>query len=320
MTFTRLLHTGSPVVDFVYRISDLPAPGEERVASDSAMLPGGAFNMMAAARAAGMDVACAGRVGHGPHGDLLMRHLAAHGIPLLLPRVARDSGTCVVLVCADAERSFVSYPGADGWLGAADLAGLFPRRDDVIVVSGYTLSYPDAGPALAAWIDSLPSARVVAFDPAPVVDRIPQDLRERVLARADWLSCNAAEARILTGASETSQAARALALGMRRGGVVVRDGPHGCVLALPAAEPLRLPAPPVRPVDTNGAGDTHFGAFLAALSRGDPPVEAARYANAAAALAVTREGAAVALTDDEIRSFAEGSGLSGGRTCRPPRR
>ncbi|MEP6759821.1 MAG: PfkB family carbohydrate kinase, partial [Sporichthyaceae bacterium] len=52
--------------------------------------------------------------------------------------------------------------------------------------------------------------------------------------------------------------------------------------------------PTVVAVDTNGAGDVHVGAFLAALARGEDPVRAARSANEAAADAVTRLGPATA--------------------------
>ncbi|TGS51723.1 ribokinase, partial [Mesorhizobium sp. M3A.F.Ca.ET.201.01.1.1] len=46
-----------------------------------------------------------------------------------------------------------------------------------------------------------------------------------------------------------------------------------------------------------------IGAFVSALSRGQSPCEAARYANAAAALAVTRHGGSSAPTDQEIQEF-----------------
>jgi sugar/nucleoside kinase (ribokinase family) len=60
---------------------------------------------------------------------------------------------------------------------------------------------------------------------------------------------------------------------------------------------------PVTPVDTNGAGDTHTGAFLAALASGAGPAEAARRANAAAAFSVTRRGPATGPTTAELARF-----------------
>jgi sugar/nucleoside kinase (ribokinase family) len=50
----------------------------------------------------------------------------------------------------------------------------------------------------------------------------------------------------------------------------------------------------VTPIDTNGAGDTHVGCFIAALAEGHAPPEAARLANVAAALSTTEEGPSTA--------------------------
>jgi len=56
----------------------------------------------------------------------------------------------------------------------------------------------------------------------------------------------------------------------------------------------RVPGHPVTPIDTNGAGDTHVGSFIAALATGVSPFDAARYANVAAALSTTERGSATA--------------------------
>jgi len=66
----------------------------------------------------------------------------------------------------------------------------------------------------------------------------------------------------------------------------------------------RIPGHNVDAVDATGAGDCFDGALLARLSAGDTPVDAARYANAAAALATTGYGAVAPLpTDDAVRAF-----------------
>jgi sugar/nucleoside kinase (ribokinase family) len=59
----------------------------------------------------------------------------------------------------------------------------------------------------------------------------------------------------------------------------------------------------VEAIDTNGAGDTHVGAFISALARGIQPHSAVRYANAASAIAVTRHGGASGPSHDEILEF-----------------
>ena len=82
--------------------------------------------MMVAARRTGMPVVFAGQHGTGPSGDFLRAAFAAEQIEALTPPApALDSGNCVVMVSADAERTFVSWPGAEGALCAADLAAVF---------------------------------------------------------------------------------------------------------------------------------------------------------------------------------------------------
>ena len=81
--------------------------------------------------------------------------------------------------------------------------------------------------------------------------------------------------------------------------LVVRDGPNGCWVSRQGkSEPV--PGFKVNAVDSNGAGDAHAGVFLAGLAKGLQPVHAARRANAAAALAVTRWGPATSPAAAEV--------------------
>jgi sugar/nucleoside kinase (ribokinase family) len=93
--------------------------------------------------------------------------------------------------------------------------------------------------------------------------------------------------------------------------VVVKLGALGCAV-FDAAGELRVPAFDVAVVDTTGAGDCFAGAFLAALERGLGLAEAARFANAAAALAVQQLGATAGLRSwDETRAWMENAPLRG---------
>jgi len=129
------------------------------------------------------------------------------------------------------------------------------------------------------------------------VTDIRPSVLDAALARADWLSCNEREAKLLTGATDAASAALALTKSSR--GVLVRLGAHGCLLGV-AGEITAVPGFTVDAVDTNGAGDAHNGAFLAALAAGLSPREAALRGNACAAIAVSRFGPATAPTLDEV--------------------
>jgi sugar/nucleoside kinase (ribokinase family) len=90
---------------------------------------------------------------------------------------------------------------------------------------------------------------------------------------------------------------------MKRGGAIVRIGAFGCVVAQSAERSDVVPGFVVESVDSNGAGDCHVGAFAAELALGCPTLEAARRANAAAAMSVTKHGPATGPTRPELEAF-----------------
>ena len=132
---------------------------------------------------------------------------------------------------------------------------------------------------------------------------IPEASLASVFARVDWLSCNAREARVLTEEIDPQQSARILRDRLPRGGVIVRDGAEGCVVADSDNDVTRVPGFAVESIDTNGAGDCHVGAFAASLAQRRTVLEAARRANAAAAMSVTKRGPATAPTGPELDAF-----------------
>ena len=299
----RLIFTGGVIVDLVLHVGALPEPGGDTIASYAQVAAGGGYNVITAAGRDGLAVVFAGLYGTGPFGDIVAAALRDAGVEVIQPAVPdQDSGYCVALVDASAERTFVTVMGAEDRLGAAELDRIRVDAKDMVYVSGYSLTQPVGALALTSWLEGLPPSVRVISDPSPLIGDVDPDVLARVLRRTDVLSANAREARILTGLAEPGPAARQL-LGLiaEAGQVVVRDGPAGCWLATrPEPDPIRVEGFEVEVVDTTGAGDTHVGVLAAALSRGLATVQAAVRANAAAALAVTRPGPGTAPTGAEI--------------------
>ncbi|HJE61772.1 MAG TPA: PfkB family carbohydrate kinase [Nocardiopsis listeri] len=303
----RLHHVGPVIIDVVMEVDGVPAPGGGSFASSARTLPGGGFNVVSAATRAGMEVEYAGAHGSGPNGDLVRSALRDEGVKAVHPPRPTDTGFCVVLVDPSAERTFVTHLGAEMDLPLTDLRGLRPLAGDFVYTVGYSLLPGERAEDLVTWIGGLsPDVRLV-LDPAPVVGMIPDAILDRVLPRVDVLSLSAAEAATLTGTSDRMPAVTALT--ERVGGVVVlRIGAEGCLVAAPGSAPVHVPGFDVEAVDTNGAGDAHVGVFVAALATGEEVVPAARRANAAAALAVTRKGPATAPTAEEVEAFLQDRG------------
>lgn len=316
----RLVHVGPVIIDVVMAVDALPRAGEGVFASSARTLVGGGFNVVAAAARAGMEVVYAGAHGTGPHGDLARAALHSEGVAVAhAPSPDADTGFCVALVDGDAERTFVTRLGAEMDLSLDRLRTLRPGPGDFVYTVGYSLLPGPRADDLLAWIGGLPEGVRLVLDPAPVVGDIPGPALDRALARVDLLSLSAAEAATVTGRAVPEEAAGLLLPRIRPGGtVVVRDSARGCVVAGTGtgtggengpgagdAAPRRVPGFPVRAVDTNGAGDAHVGVFTAAVAEGLDPLAAARRANAAAALAVTRRGPATCPTAKETDAFLE---------------
>jgi sugar/nucleoside kinase (ribokinase family) len=290
----RLIQLSGVIVDLVYRVEQVPAPGTEAIVHGAMLAAGGGFNAMVAARRMGMAVDYGGTLGTGPFADLVVAALAAERIGLIRGRLAgMDQGCCTVLVDRDGERSFIASSGADGVVSRADLAAVRPGPEDWVLLSGYALGYPRSREELTGWLRQPPPGLRLVFDPCPLVASLPPDASDAALAAAEWVTANAAEAEVLTGLPDPAAAAVRLAQG-RPGGSLVRVGAEGCHLATPDGSVTHLPGHPVRAVDTNGAGDAHAGAFIAFLAAGRTPQDAARLANICAALSTTTEGPATA--------------------------
>jgi sugar/nucleoside kinase (ribokinase family) len=301
----RLLHLGNVAIDLVLTVGDLPVRGGDVLASSTTTTPGGGFNVMTAAVRQGLPTLYAGAHGNGPFGALARDALESAGINWLHPaREDLDTGFVVTLVDSTGERTFVTSPGAEATLTRDELPT--PADDDLVYLSGYSLLHDANRAALLPWLCQLPNHVEVFFDPGPLVAEIPDHALEAVLARVDWWSSNAAEATALTGLTDPAEAARAVRRRTLRADVLVRTGPSGCLVAVRGQGVTQVDGFAVRAVDLNGAGDAHAGAFLAAIAEGKEPVEAARRANAAAALAVTRRGPATAPTRDELEAYLRG--------------
>jgi sugar/nucleoside kinase (ribokinase family) len=296
-----MLHTGQVIIDLVMAVDKLPQAGGDVLAQSASFEAGGGFNVMAAAQRNGLPVVYLGRHGTGRFGDLAREAMNVEGIQIgIADRAERDTGLCVAITDASAERSFVSYIGAEGELSAEDLASVPAEAGDYVYVSGYSLLHAGKAQPLLDWVLMLPEGVNVVFDPGPLVDSPDAPLMQALLPRIDVWTSNSVEALKITGATDIAQALDRLVGYLPRDVLmVVRDGPQGCWISQ-GSERRHVPGFKVDAVDSNGAGDAHAGVFVAGLAQGLSAFDAARRANAAAALAVTRWGPATSPGTAEV--------------------
>jgi 2-dehydro-3-deoxygluconokinase len=133
----------------------------------------------------------------------------------------------------------------------------------------------------------------VAYDPNLRPRLWPRDRARAIalatIAESDWCLPSREDAEGLFGTGEADAVIDACRRAGARG-VVYKRGADGCVIDDGHTRASLAPHR-VSPVDATGAGDCFDGAFLARLAAGDDPQAAARYANAAAAIATTGYGA-----------------------------
>jgi sugar/nucleoside kinase (ribokinase family) len=306
----RLVSFGGLLADLVVGVDAVPVRGEDALARDFTQTVGGGFAVLAAAARLGMPTALAGVLGDDAIAAAARAALREEGVELLLPEPRPGgSGLCLVLVDAGGERTMVTVEGVESRLRPEDFAAIRPEPGDVVYVSGYELLYPH-GQLLAEWVASNRPANLI-FDPGPLVATIDPARLTEVLGATRWLSLNAAEATVLTGeltpgAAAESALSRLPGPDTGAGGVVVRAGGEGCVLLERGREAFAVSAFPAEAVDTTGAGDTHVGAFVAALARGLDPAKACRWANAAAAHVVGIRGQVSPPRVEELRAILAG--------------
>lgn len=254
----RLVLAGNVIADLVIEVPALPERGGDVIGTRTELTAGGGFNTLVAARRLGAEAVFAGLHGTGPYGDLVRKALAAEQIGTLLPaRTDGDTGFTVALVDGGGERTFVTGFGVDAELTQSDVNVVAARLrpGDLVQLSGYGMVMPVNGPLLSRFTAGLPADITVCFDPAPLVADIPEAVLAPVLARTDWLSANAREARLLSGHDNPRAAAAALQKRLAPGaGVLVRADKDGCWLAAPGEAPRHVPGFPVDAVDSNGGG------------------------------------------------------------------
>ncbi len=285
---------GSLNIDLVCHAIRRPDKGETIIGDAFDIFTGGkGFNQATAAARLGAEVALVGSVGSGPFGDLLLTALKKENInsKFITRRTDIGTGIATIVVEPDGDNSIIVVPRANMALTTADIdaaADCIADADALLL----QLETPMVASEHAAAIAKQHGTRVV-LNPAPA-----QPLPDSLLRYVDILTPNQSETALLSGMQINSHDAARRAAETLRGRMVDTEN-SAIVLTLGAQGSLMLtettsklvPALPVQPVDTTGAGDAFCGALTTALASGENLQSAVEFANAAGAAAVTVIGA-----------------------------
>jgi sugar/nucleoside kinase (ribokinase family) len=235
------------------------------------------------------QAALVGRVGADARGTEVAEGLRAAGVSAFLAvDEHKPTGTCLVLVGPDGERTMFPDPGANDGLLPADVPPAALSAGGHLHVAGYALLRAGSRPAARSAIERARAAGMtVSIDPSSAALLTPEFFDFAAAARL--LLPNAAEATALAGRPDPVQSARALA--GRFGEVVVKLGAEGAVWTDGDEEVHARALPVSAVVDTTGAGDSFAAGLLRARLSGAAPAEALAAGCELAAQAVATPGA-----------------------------
>ena len=292
---------------------------DERGIKHFAANPGGApANVAVAAAKLGAETAFIGCVGDDVFGTMLRDTLVQNGVDVSGLQVSETASTTLAVVTVDAkgERSFsfCRKPGADTRMDGAKAAAA-AAGTGIVHFGSVSLTDPDSRRATVTAVKAAKEAgAIVSYDPnyraSLWADRETAVREMRApLSLCDIVKISDEETALLTGAQDPKEAARILCEGGAKL-VLVTLGAKGALWRC-GGESGVVPGCPVKVADTNGAGDTFFGALLSriALRGGLGNLDAQEitgivaYANRAAALTTSRPGAIPAMP---TRSELEG--------------
>lgn len=290
MDAKRILIVGSSNTDMVIRTKKFPSPGETILGGKFLMNAGGkGANQAVAAARTGGNVTFVGKIGNDIFGNQAVQQLKEEGINVDFVSIDDENPSGVALITVDSkgENSIVVAPGSNGTLNPAD----FDKASDVLNESEFVLMQLEIPISTVEHIAEMAAQRhkKVVLNPAPAAR-----LSDALLKNISIITPNESEAELLTGIKVTDEqsalkAARLLhAKGIEM--VIITMGAAGAFL-LDGGKYEIISAPRVEPVDTTAAGDTFNGALVVALSEGKTIKESIVFANKAAAISVTRNGA-----------------------------
>jgi ribokinase len=301
---------GSIITDLVVRVKKAPEEGETVIGSDFGRYPGGkGANQAVAAAKLGARVGLLGRVGDDLFGADQLTSIGQAGVDTSYIGKDADlpSGVASIVVDEQGRNRIAIVPGANNEITPAlvdNVREQIAAADLLLLQLELPLETNLHAIALAGEVGT-----PVVLNPAPAP---AEPLDPQVLAKVDILTPNEVEAEQLVGmpvktVDDAVQAARRLlGFGVRR--VAVTLGNKGALVmegeGPNAGLPTHIPPYKVQAVDTVAAGDAFNGALAVRLALGDTLVEAAKYANAVAAVSVTRHGAQPAMpTQEEVERF-----------------
>lgn len=302
---------GSYATGLTMKVERLPTTGETLLGSGYRVDYGGkGSNQAVGCARLGARVRFVARIGKDAFGETALGLYRDEGVDVEFVNQTSEAPTGVGFILvesASGHNSIALDPGANEGLSAETVS----QCDEAFAAAAVVLTQLEipADAAGEAMVRGRAHGAVTILNPAPV-----RPLPSAILRNVDVLTPNQVEAKVLVGrrpdaAVEPEEVAREL---IRRGAkqVVMTLGEKGALIVTADAA-TRVPAVPVKAVDTTGAGDAFNAGLATALASGATLEAAVRFAVVAGGLAVTREGVIPSLPSrNEVLRYLCQNGLA----------
>lgn len=259
----------------------------------SVVTPGGDCpNTLITLHTMGVDTTLAGKVGNDNFGKMYTDRLRFLGVRNELAISDEPTGSSIILVTPDSERTMNTYLGANRLYSAHDIVLESLRLSDVFYFTGYMWDTPEQQNAIMTALEETRGRDiVVVFDVADsfAVGRYRDTFLKIITDYCDIVFANSEEARILFNNYDPYECCRSMGKLCRI--AIVKDGKRGSYISR-AGKIVKIPVRgSMAPVDTTGAGDIYAAGFLYGLCTGRSTDESGEIASFLAGETISQQGA-----------------------------
>ena len=293
----RICCFGSLNIDHVYSVEDFVKPKETISSISVEVFPGGkGLNQALALAKAGADVYMAGAIGH--DGQVLLDICDQHHLNRSLVQ-KRDgySGSAFIQVNEAGENCIVLSPGTNNEIEKEYIDQVLSNFDqgDLLLIQNEINN-------IHYIIEKAAQKKmIIAFNPSP----FNQSIGTYPLELIDYFILNEVEGEGITGLQDHNEILKSLISKFPKANSILTLGERGVYFGN-KDKIIKQEAMRVKAVDSTGAGDTFTGYFLASVSKGEPGQNALYQASVAAAIAVTRKGAASSIPSlEEVSQYKQ---------------
>ncbi|MGB9729937.1 MAG: carbohydrate kinase family protein [Thermoprotei archaeon] len=294
----EVITIGHILMDIQIVVDSFAQPDREGVVNSIKYGGGGsAANVAVGTSRLGIRSGYIGKVGMDSFGSTLLEEIRRDGVDVSRVKIDLDGSTGFTIIIVNRVGQVIMY----GFKGVSDK--LMPNELDTQYISSAEHLHI-TGLRLSTAIKAAKIAKkagvVVSFDPGRLVSMLGMEKLKPLLKLCDILLLNSSEAESLTNVNDPREAA--IILNKIVPVVIVKMGDKG-VYAKSGSDEFSFPAYSVKVIDTTGAGDAFSAGFITGLLEGKDLRDAVSFANAVAALKITKIGARALPTRREVEQF-----------------